>query len=95
MLAGIVMAGGALVGLGSISTLAGVLRVLSVQCARVRVRRTAAEPGAAVSLVRPDRGKAMGFAYLGIGVGGALVPLLAYALTQAYGWHKALRCSAC
>jgi MFS family permease len=33
----------------------------------------------------------MGFAYLGIGVGGALVPLLAYALTQAYGWHTALR----
>ena len=31
------------------------------------------------------RGKAMGIAYLGIGVGGALVPLLAFALTQASG----------
>ena len=29
------------------------------------------------------RGKAMGIAYLGIGIGGALVPLLAYALTQS------------
>ena len=38
-----------------------------------------------------NRGKAMGFAYLGIGVGGAIVPLLAYALTQAYGWHAALK----
>ena len=37
------------------------------------------------------RGKAMGIAYLGIGVGGALVPLLAYTLTQAYGWRGALR----
>jgi sugar phosphate permease len=37
------------------------------------------------------RGWAMGFAYLGIGVGGALVPLLAYSLTQAYEWRGALR----
>ena len=29
-----------------------------------------------------NRGKAMGFAYLGIGVGGTVVPLLAYALTE-------------
>jgi sugar phosphate permease len=37
------------------------------------------------------RGRAMGVAYLGIGVGGALVPLLAYSLTQAYQWRGALR----
>jgi MFS family permease len=37
------------------------------------------------------RGKAMGVAYLGIGVGGALVPLLAHALTEALGWRTALR----
>ena len=37
------------------------------------------------------RGKAMGFAYVGIGVGGATVPLLAHALVQAHGWHVALR----
>ena len=41
------------------------------------------EPGAAVALVRRGRGKAMGIAYLGIGIGGALVPLVAHALTQA------------
>ena len=33
----------------------------------------------------------MGIAYLGIGVGGALVPLVAYALTQTLGWRGALR----
>ena len=37
------------------------------------------------------RGRAMGFAYLGIGVGGALVPLIAHALTTRYGWQTALQ----
>ena len=37
------------------------------------------------------RGKAMGIAYLGIGVGGALVPLLAHRLTEAFGWRSALQ----
>jgi MFS family permease len=37
------------------------------------------------------RGKAMGLAYVGIGVGGAVVPLLAFQLVQAFGWHAALR----
>jgi len=37
------------------------------------------------------RGRAMGIAYLGIGVGGALVPLLAHALTEALGWRSALQ----
>jgi MFS family permease len=37
------------------------------------------------------RGKAMGVAYLGIGVGGALVPLLAHALTESLGWRPALK----
>ena len=37
------------------------------------------------------RGRAMGIAYLGIGVGGALVPLLAHALTEALGWRTALK----
>jgi sugar phosphate permease len=37
------------------------------------------------------RGRAMGIAYLGIGVGGALVPLLAHRLTEALGWRTALQ----
>jgi MFS family permease len=36
------------------------------------------------------RGKAMGFAYLGIGIGGAVVPWIASSLTQRFGWHTAL-----
>ena len=37
-----------------------------------------------------NRGKAMGIAYLGIGAGGALVPLLAARLQDVMGWHHAL-----
>ena len=91
MLAGIVMAGVALIGLGSVATLAGfyffyLFNALGYVCGgplpnQVMLSRwfTAA------------RGKAMGIAYLGIGVGGTLVPLLAYTLTEALGWRGALR----
>lgn len=37
-----------------------------------------------------NRGKAMGIAYLGIGTGGALVPLIAAGLEKNMGWHMAL-----
>src|SRR5919107_816789 len=91
MLAGIVMAGGALVGLGSISTLTGfyvfyLFNALGYVCGGPLPNQ--------VLLSRwfdRNRGKAMGFAYLGIGVGGAAVPLIAHALTQAYGWRAALQ----
>lgn len=37
-----------------------------------------------------NRGKAMGIAYLGIGTGGAIVPLLAAGIEKNYGWHNSL-----
>ncbi len=37
-----------------------------------------------------NRGKAMGIAYLGIGTGGAMVPLISAALEKNLGWHSAL-----
>ena len=37
-----------------------------------------------------NRGKAMGIAYLGIGTGGALVPLVSTVLENKLGWHLAL-----
>ena len=54
MMAGIVMAGGALIGLAHMTSLLDVLPVLPLQRAGLRLRRAAAEPGAAVALVRPD-----------------------------------------
>ena len=91
MLAGIVMAGVALVGLGTVSTLGFfylfyVFNALGYVCGGPLPNQ--------VLLSRwfdSNRGKAMGFAYLGIGVGGAIVPLLAHALTQRFGWQAALQ----
>ena len=37
-----------------------------------------------------NRGKAMGIAYLGIGTGGAMVPLISTTLEKNLGWHLAL-----
>ena len=37
-----------------------------------------------------NRGKAMGIAYLGIGTGGALVPLISSGLEKTFGWHHGL-----
>jgi MFS family permease len=91
MVAGILMAGTALVGLGLIGTLAGfyffyVFNALGYVCGgplpnQVLLSRwfTAA------------RGRAMGFAYLGIGLGGALVPILAVWLIARVGWQGALQ----
>src|SRR4029453_9941398 len=90
MLVGIVMAGLALVGLSYATTLTAfyffyAFNALGYVCGGPLPNQ--------VLLSRwfdHGRGKAMGVAYLGIGVGGALVPLLAFALTQSVGWRGAL-----
>jgi sugar phosphate permease len=92
MLAGIVMAGLALVGLAGVTTLAGFyvfyfLNALGYVCGgplpcQMLLTRWFSDA----------RGRAMGAAYLGIGIGGALVPILAHALAVTFGWRGALRC---
>src|SRR5206468_8355109 len=37
------------------------------------------------------RGRAMGYAYLGLGLGGAISPLLINALIQSFGWRHAFQ----
>jgi sugar phosphate permease len=91
MLAGIVMAGLALVGLASVTTLGAfyffyLFNALGYVCGGPLPNQVLLSRWFAAS-----RGKAMGIAYLGIGVGGALVPLVAHALTQTLGWRGALR----
>src|SRR5437016_4342930 len=91
MMAGILMAGIALVGLGAISALwmfyfFYLLNALGYVCGGPLPNQ--------VLLSRwfdRTRGTAMGFAYLGIGIGGALVPLLANWLTQHVGWRGSLQ----
>jgi MFS family permease len=91
MIAGILMAGGALVGLAHTSALwmfylFYVLNALGYVCGGPLPNQ--------VLLSRwfnKARGKAMGFAYLGIGIGGYLVLRLSPQLVSAFGWRGALQ----
>ncbi len=91
MMIGIVMAGVALVGLGSISSLGMfyffyLFNALGYVCGGPLPNQ--------ILLTRwfdRSRGKAMGFAYLGIGIGGAAIPWISHTLVQHFGWQAALR----
>jgi MFS family permease len=91
MLAGIVMAGGALIGLAHMTALwmfylFYIFNALGYVCGGPLPNQ--------VLLSRwfdKARGKAMGFAYLGIGVGGYLVLKLSPRLVDAFGWRGALQ----
>jgi MFS family permease len=91
MMAGIVMAGGALVGLAHMSALwmfylFYIFNAVGYVCGGPLPNQ--------VLLSRwfdRARGKAMGFAYLGIGIGGWLVLKLSPALVTAFGWRGALQ----
>jgi sugar phosphate permease len=91
MMAGILMAGGALVGLGAISAAWAFyffyfFNALGYVCGGPLPCQ--------VLLSRwfdKTRGRAMGIAYLGIGIGGAIVPLLAAWLTSQLGWRGSLQ----
>ena len=91
MIVGILIAGGALIGLSEVRGFGAFyffycLNALGYVCGGPLPNQ--------VLLSRwfdKARGKAMGIAYLGIGVGGALVPLLSNYLTKLYGWRGALK----
>jgi MFS family permease len=91
MLVGIVMAGGALVGLASVTTMAMFYVFYCVNALGYVFGGPLPNQVLLSRWFDRARGRAMGIAYVGIGVGGALVPLLAYTLTQEYGWRGALR----
>lgn len=91
MMAGIVMAGGALIGLAHMTALwmfylFYIFNALGYVCGGPLPNQ--------VLLSRwfdKARGKAMGFAYLGIGIGGYLVLKLSPRLVDAFGWRGALQ----
>src|SRR5262245_19418631 len=91
MLAGIVMAGGALVGLAHMSALwmfylFYIFNAIGYVCGGPLPNQ--------VLLSRwftQTRGRAMGIAYLGIGIGGYLVLKLSPRLVEALGWRGALQ----
>lgn len=91
MLLGILLAGLAPIGLGATTTL---LAFYTFYLMNALGYVTGGPLPNQVMLSRwfdSARGKAMGIAYLGIGVGGAIVPLLAHGLTEALGWRTALQ----
>jgi MFS family permease len=91
MIVGIIMAGIALVGLGSIHTLAGFYFFYLFNAIGYVFGGPLPNQVLLSRWFNAARGRAMGFAYLGIGLGGALVPLLAVRLSAAYGWQGALK----
>src|SRR5437867_3654355 len=91
MMSGILMAGGALIGLGASSAVWTFyvfyfFNALGYVCGGPLPNQVLLS-----QWFDRARGKAMGIAYLGIGIGGALVPLLANRLTEQFGWRGSLQ----
>ena len=91
MIAGILMAGAALVGLGSISTLAMFYFFYMLNALGYVFGGPLPNQVLLSRWFERSRGKAMGFAYLGIGLGGAAVPWISHTLVRHFGWQAALR----
>ena len=91
MLVGILLAGGALIGLGGMSALWMFYAFYLVNAIGYVCGGPLPNQVLLSQWFKDGRGKAMGFAYLGIGVGGALVPWLSYWMVQWWGWRGALR----
>jgi len=90
MLTGILLGGIALIGLSTVTTLGQfylfyVFNALAYMCAGPLPNQVLT-----ARWFNTSRGKAMGFAYLGIGIGGMLVPQIAKWLNIEFGWHQAL-----
>jgi MFS family permease len=90
MLAGVLMAGGALIGLGFMSSLWMFYFFYFFNA----LGYVFGGPLPAQVLISrwfdKNRGKAMGIAYLGIGTGGVIVPFISVFLVQKFGWQTAL-----
>jgi sugar phosphate permease len=91
MLAGILMAGGALVGLGAVSALGMFYVLYLVNALGYVCGGPLPNQVLLTNWFDRTRGQAMGVAYLGIGIGGAIVPWLAYWLTELVGWRRSLQ----
>jgi len=90
MLSGILMGGIALIGLSTVTSLWQfylfyVLSALGYMCGGPLPNQVLT-----ARWFNKSRGKAMGFAYLGIGFGGMLVPQIGKWLNVHFGWHQAL-----
>ena len=91
MMAGILMAGTALVGLGTFSSLSMfylfyLFNAFGYVCGGPIPNQVLLS-----QWFKRSRGKAVGFAYLGIGAGGACAPWISHMLAERFGWQMSLR----
>jgi MFS family permease len=91
MISGILMSGAALIGLGRMSSLwmfylFYIFNALGYVCGGPLPNQVLLS-----QWFEKSRGKAMGLAYLGIGLGGAAVPLISNWLIPRFGWRVALQ----
>jgi sugar phosphate permease len=91
MIVGILMAGTALIGLGSIHSLAGFYFFYLFNAIGYVFGGPLPNQVLLSRWFNAARGRAMGFAYLGIGLGGALVAPVAVRLVSTFGWQGALK----
>jgi MFS family permease len=90
MLAGILMAGGALIGLGFMNSVWMFYFFYFFNAMGYVFGGPLPNQVLISKWFDKNRGKAMGIAYLGIGTGGVLVPKISVFLIEKFGWHIAL-----
>ena len=91
MIIGIILAGAALFGLGVISSLGFFYFFYFLNALGYVAGGPLPNQVLLSRWFQKARGKAMGLAYLGIGFGGAAVPLISHALIQHISWQAALK----
>jgi sugar phosphate permease len=90
MLAGIILGGVALVGLGNMTSLWHFYFFYFISSLAYMTAGPLPNQVLISRWFSTNRGKAMGFAYIGIGVGGMLVPQIARVFNINFGWHNSL-----
>jgi MFS family permease len=91
MIVGILIAGGALVGLSGAQALPAFYAFYLLNALGYVLGGPLPNQVLLSRWFETGRGKAMGIAYLGIGVGGTLVPIVAHRLTVFMGWRGSMR----
>jgi sugar phosphate permease len=95
MIIGIILAGAALFGLGVISSLGFFYFFYFLNALGYVAGGPLPNQVLLSRWFQKARGKAMGLAYLGIGFGGAAVPLISHILIQHMSWQSALKILGC
>lgn len=91
MIAGILFAGGALVGLGSVDALPFFFLFYFFNALAYVLAGPLPNQVLLSRAFQSNRGRALGIAYLGIGLGGFAAPHVSKALIDAFGWRHALQ----